>query len=266
MSNEKIGLFDSGVGCLSILVELIKELPNESFCVFGDSINNPYGVREDKEITRLSVEAFKKVEGLGIKACVVGSNTSTIYALEDIKKSTDIPVIGVIEPGINAAIKSGCENILIMGTPATIKSEFIKNKLLKTNPILNIEGIATPIMEDLAEEGKAKTNKAKDVVYKYLDSVKIIPDCVMLSCTHFPIFEDIIKDYYKEKGKDVIIINPAKSTALDLRRVLEDHNLLSDEDNTQKIEFYTSGDKEIYKNTGNLFLDGKYIIEEVKNI
>lgn len=266
MTDKRIGVFDSGVGGLTVLKELIKEFPNESFYVFGDTGNNPYGVRKPEEIAKLTLNAFKKLEDLGLKSYVIACNTATVHGLDTLRAESDIPVIGVIQPGIETALDTGCQNILVLATAATINSELIQKTLKERNPDLNIEGIAAPDMVIAAENGDITNEKGREVVYKYLDSATIDPDCVMLSCTHFPAFEDIIVEYYKEKGKDIKIVNPAKATAEELHDIMKELDILEDENHKQEVDFYTSGDIEKFKNSGNMILGDDYTIKKANNL
>lgn len=263
---NKIGVFDSGLGGLTVLKELYKEMPEEDFCIFGDTKNMPYGTRPGKEIEDLSYKAFKKLEDLGLKAFVIACNTATVYSLDKISSSTDMPVVGVIEPGVMAALDKDLEKVLILATDATIKSGLIQKLLKERKPSIEIEGMGAPDMVLAVEHGLANTEEGRKIVYSYLDQAKIDPDGVMLSCTHFPALENFIVDYYKERGKDIIIINPAKKCAEIIKEDLRREGKLENPGHVGKVEFFTSGDLDTYKEIGNLILGDSLTIDEVKNL
>lgn len=262
---KRIGVFDSGLGGLTVLKELIKEFPNESFYYFGDTKNNPYGTKMPYEIKDLSLNAFKKLEELGIKALVIACNTATVYGLDAIREATDIPVVGVIDSGVQAAIEKNGENIIVLATNATINSNIFQKKLKNFNDQISVQGIGCPKMVQLVEDGDFASDNARKIVCDYLDTSELDVDTVMLSCTHFPVLKNLVEDYFKEKNKVVNIIDPAVKTGKVLREELESRDLLTGL-LERKVDFYTSGDIEALKEFGNKILDGIMEIEEVENL
>lgn len=263
---KRIGVFDSGLGGLTVLKELVKEMPDENYYVFGDTANMPYGVRESQDICNLTESGFNKLNSLGIKALVIACNTATVHGIENLQKKTNIPVIGVIEPGVISAIDMNCENILILATEATVDSGLIQRLLKERNPNINVEGVGAPDMVLAVENGESRTDKGREVVYKYLDKASINPDCVMLSCTHFPALEHFVIEYYKEKEIDIKTVNPAKKCAELVKEALESKNELNKSNDKGLIEFYTSGDAKKYTEEGNSVLGGEIVIKETKNL
>lgn len=264
--NKKIGVFDSGLGGLTVLKELYKAMPNEDFCIFGDTKNVPYGTRPGHEIESLSYAAFKRMEDLGLKAFVIACNTATVYSLDKISNSTEIPVVGVIEPGVIAALDNNLEKVLVLATDATIRSGLIEKLLKEGDPSIGVEGLGAPEMVLAVENGLANTEEGRQIVYSYLDRVKIDPDGVMLSCTHFPVLQDFILDYYRAKGKDIKIIDPAKKCAEIIKGELEKQGMLAPAENQGSVEFFSSGDLESYKKIGNVILGDTLTIDEVKDL
>ncbi len=262
---KRIGVFDSGLGGLTVLKELIELMPEENYYVYGDTKNMPYGVRQEEDIRELTVDGYKKLTAMGIKALVIACNTATVHGLKAIQEITDIPVIGVIEPGVMSATECGCEKVLILATEATIKSGLIQRLLKEKNPSVEVEGIGAPEMVLAVENGQANTEEGRQIVYKYLDTKSIKPTCVMLSCTHFPALEHFIVDYFKEKGKEIKTINPARKCAELLQIELDKRGTLNKSEEKGNIEYFTSGDLENYKEIGNSIL-GKELIKEVKSI
>lgn len=264
--NKKIGVFDSGLGGLTVLKELYKAMPDEDFCIFGDTKNVPYGIRPGYEIESLSYAAFKKMEQMGLKAFVIACNTATVYSLKKISSSTDIPVIGVIEPGVMSALENDLEKVLVLATEATIRSGLIEKLLKEGKPSIEVEGIGAPKMVLAVENGLGHSEKGRKIVHSYLDQAKIDPDGVMLSCTHFPVLQDFVVDYYKERGKDIKIIDPAKKCAEIIKGELVREGMLTSEKDKGKVEFFTSGDLDSYKKIGNVILGDTLTINEVKNL
>lgn len=200
-----------------------------------------------------------------IKALVISCNTDTVYGLEPIRRATDIPVVGVIDPGVQSVIEKNDENIIVLATNATINSNIFQNKLKTHNDKINVQGIGFPEMVQLVEDGDFNSENARKVVYGYLDQAEIDGDTVILSCTHFPVLKKLVEEYFEEKGKPVNIIDPAVKTAQILREELESKNLLADGEE-RKVGFYTSGDTEALKEFGNKILEGIMGIEEVENL
>ncbi|NLW42809.1 MAG: glutamate racemase [Tissierellia bacterium] len=262
---NRIGVFDSGVGGLTVLKALVKKMPNEKFYYFGDTKNIPYGIKTPAEIANLSVNAYKKLKDLGIKLLVIGCNTATVHGLAAIEEVADIPVIGVIEPGVMAAKENACKNILILATEATINSGLIQSLLRKEIQDVSIEGVGAPDMVLAVENGNSKNEKGKEVVDRYLNEIEISPDCVMLSCTHFPALEDFIVNYFDSINNPIKIINPAEKAAeLAFDRLMEMEQLETKGEG--EIDYFTSGDLDKFINSGNLVLSGDLIIERARNL
>lgn len=263
---KRIGVFDSGVGGLTVLKELVKIMPYENFYYFGDTANVPYGIKTSEEIAELSVNAYRKLEELGIKLLVIGCNTATVHGLEAIEKVANVPVIGVIKPGVLSAKKHGCDKIIILATEATINSCVIQKLLKKNNKDILVQGIGAPDMVMAVESGNSRNEKGREIVYRYLDKGEFDPNGVMLCCTHFPALEHFIRDYYQEKDVDVTIIDPAEMVSKIAVAKLEEMGKLNKGDEKGKITYYTSGDKTRFKESGNMVLDGDLIISEVNNL
>lgn len=259
MDKRPIGVFDSGVGGLTVFSVLKENLTDENFIVLGDTKNNPYGVKTPEEIGDLSVNAYKKLKEFDIKAMVIGCNTATVYGLDKIKEIADIPIIGIIDPGVSQVLKHRPKNLLILATQATVNSGQIQKKLEDED--INIEAIACPDMVKAVESGDAKNEKGYEVVKKYLDQATIDEDAVLLACTHFPAMTGNIKKYYEEKNKDVTVINPADG-ALDFVKDEIEPGGVDD----PYVKYFTTGDPDTFRKSGNIVLGGKFEIEEVHHI
>lgn len=259
MDRRPIGIFDSGVGGLTVLSALKRDLPGEDYIVLGDTKNNPYGVKSPEEIGDLSVRAYKVLKDFDIKAMVIGCNTATVNGLEAIEEIADIPIIGIIDPGVSQVRDSGGENLLILATEATVKSGKIQGDLEDTG--IGIQAIAAPDMVQAVEGGNAKDEKGYEVVKSYLDQASGDEDTVILSCTHFPAMRENIEKYYQNKAKEINIIDPANGI---VDYVKDKIDLSDKKDGT--INYYTTGDPETFKKVGNIVLGGKIQIQDVNHI
>lgn len=262
---KRIGVFDSGVGGLTILKALVDFMPNEKFYYFGDTKNVPYGTKTPEEIAELSVEAYKKLKSLGIKFLVIGCNTASIHGLKAIEEIADIPVVGVIGPGVIAAREKGLKKILILATDATIDSGVLQSLLKENNEGVKVEGIGSPDMVMAVENGNSHNEEGRKATYKYLDMASIEPDCVLLSCTHFPALTKFVADYFEEKGRSVCILSPADKCAEIAKNALEKLGQLN-EIGELEIDYFCSGDLRKFEDSGNILLDGDLVVREVKSL
>lgn len=216
-----IGVFDSGVGGLTVVKEIFKSLPEYQIIYFGDTARLPYGTKGADFVIKYSKKITKWLLDRGADVVVVACNTSSAWATDTLKKEfKNIPIFSMIEPVVKEAItKTKNERIGIIGTPGTIKSGVYKRKLEELNNELNIFSVACPLFVPLVEEGLVDDKIAKEVAERYLAPLKKEKiDTLILGCTHYPLLEDIIKEVM---GNEVEIVNPAKSLAKELKIYLE---------------------------------------------
>ena len=193
----RAGVFDSGVGGLTVVKSLLEEKIFEEIIYYGDTARVPYGTKDKKTIIRYCIEALEYFEKQNIDILIIACNSASAYALEELKKIASIPVVGVIDSGVlalNHKVKDKNSNILVVGTNATINSNLYQKGLEKYN-FLNIKSIATPLFVPLVEEGIFE-GKIVDASMEYyfhkLDKI----DAIILGCTHFPLLEKQIKYYF----------------------------------------------------------------------
>lgn len=221
--DAKIGLFDSGIGGISVLSELIKILPNEDFIYYGDSINSPYGDKNCDEIITFSIKIVDFLINNNCKIIVIACNTATAAAIEIIKKQFQVPIIGVINNGVKSAIKqTKSNNISVIGTTFTINSKIYIKEFNKVNNNLIIHQISCPKLCPMIENGWEGYEDRLDILKKYLDNIPENVDTLLLGCTHYPIIKHDIKKYFNK-----LIIDPAKETAKETRDTLKNMNLLN---------------------------------------
>ncbi len=208
-----IGVFDSGIGGLTVLRELVEGMPAEDFIYLGDTARLPYGTKSSEVIIRYSRENTEFLLAKGIKLLVVACNTSSAVALHEISRATIVPVIGVIEPGARAAINaSRSGKIGVIGTEATIASGAYTRALQQLRPGVEVYTRACPMLVPLVEEGWLDNDIAERTVAHYLESLKASGiDTLLLGCTHYPLLRELFR---RMLGPGVRIVDSASATAL----------------------------------------------------
>ena len=226
-----IGIFDSGVGGLTVYRALHERLPDERFIYLGDTARVPYGTKSLATVERYAIENSLFLEARGIKLLVVACNTASALALPAIRKAMSVDVIGVIEPGARAAVEeAGGKSIGVIATEATVQSHAYRNAIASRAPSVKVIERACPLFVSLAEEGWAETDVARFVAAEYLEEIKGSDvGTLVLGCTHYPILSRVIQ---QTMGNDVLLIDSGEATAHDVwmllneksltRRVLED--------------------------------------------
>lgn len=216
-----IGVFDSGIGGLTIVREIFKYLPKYQIIYFGDTARLPYGTKGADFVRRYSAKITRWLLEKNAKIIIVACHTSSAWASESLKKQfKKIPIFEMIVPAAKeAARKTKNKKIGIIGTPGTIKSSAYKKKLLALNPNLKIYLKSTPLFVPLVEEGWIEEKTTKEIAKKYLGPIKESGiDTLILACTHYPLLKKVIK---KAVGKNVKIINPAESLAREFKAFLK---------------------------------------------
>lgn len=226
--NLPIGIFDSGVGGLTVYRALHERLPNERFVYLGDTARVPYGTKSLATVERYAVENSRFLEAHGIKLLVVACNTASALALPAIRKAVQVPVIGVIEPGSRAAVEvARGKNIGIIATEATVNSGAYSKAISALGASGEVIERACPLFVALSEEGWANTDVARLVAKDYLsDFNKTSIAALVLGCTHYPILKDVISETV---GSEITLIDSGAATAADVESLLETSALTHDE-------------------------------------
>jgi len=226
--NLPIGIFDSGVGGLTVYRALHERLPNERFVYLGDTARVPYGTKSLATVERYAVENSKFLEAHGIKLLVVACNTASALAVPAIRKAVQVPVIGVIEPGSRAAVEvAGGANIGVIATEATVNSGAYAKAIAALGASGEVLERACPLFVPLAEEGWAGSDVARIVARDYLnDFHQTSIAALVLGCTHYPILRDVISETI---GRETTLIDSGAATAADVESLLEKSNLRHDE-------------------------------------
>ena len=217
---KAIGIFDSGIGGLTVLKEIVAKLPDENIIYLGDTARVPYGIRSAETVTRYSFENTNFLLSQEIKMLVVACNTATAVSLEAVKKEYPLPVIGVLEPGARAAVAATkTRKVGIIGTEATINSGAYEKAIKRLAPDVEVTSLACPLFVPLAEEGWTDNDVAEMVAAKYLAPFrKTGIDMLVLGCTHYPLLKAVIS---KAVGPGITLIDSATETAKEVADVLE---------------------------------------------
>ncbi len=261
-----IGVFDSGVGGLTVFREIMRQIPNEKMVYFGDTARVPYGSKSKDTVTRFSEQIVRFLRTYDVKCIVVACNTASAYALETLQKECDVPIIGVVEPGAKAAVnatKNG--NIGVIATEATIGSGMYTEYIKSLNKDVTILGKACPLFVPLVEEGLLQDPVTDEIARRYLaELIDREIDTLILGCTHYPLIRSTLQ---KIVGDKVTLVNPAYETAITLRQMLSDRDLLNEElpglGNNQ-YQFYVSDKAERFVSFANSII--KYGILSAKTI
>jgi glutamate racemase len=214
-----IGIFDSGIGGLTVLAAIRRRLPHEDLLYLGDTARVPYGTKSAETVVRYARQCAQFLAERGVKAMVVACNTASAYALPELKRLFDVPILGVVEPGATFATETSQRKVVgVVGTSGTIASNAYGQALKALNPGIRVVSRACPLFVPLVEEGWTDDQVAHMVVHKYLKDMKSEGiDTLILGCTHYPLLADIIRD---ELGDGVEIVDSAWTTALALDQKL----------------------------------------------
>lgn len=221
--NLPIGIFDSGVGGLTVYRALHEALPREHFVYLGDTARIPYGTKSLATVERYAVENARFLDSHGIKLLVVACNTASALALPAIRRSVNVEVLGVIEPGARAAVSvSKSKRIGVIATEATVQSGAYARAIARLSPDAEVTEVACPLFVPLAEEDWADTEEARSIASKYLDRLKKKDvDTLVLGCTHYPILRDVIQE---TMGEGVWLIDSGEAAANDTAALLDERD------------------------------------------
>lgn len=250
-----IGIFDSGVGGLTVLKEIKKELPNEKIYYFGDTLRVPYGEKSKDFIMEYSKKIVEFLIKKNVDTIVIACNTITAVALDELKKIYKLPIIGVIKGGVKGALNVTENNkIGIIATQATVNSKKYEQELRKENKDVEIFVKACPLLAPAAEEGIVKGKFVEFMIKSYIDEIINNIDTLVLGCTHYPLFKEVIINNYK----NLKIVDPAIETAKEVKLIMGKENLIKNDKNLDEMEecFITSN-VEQFKNVGEIILGRK---------
>lgn len=260
-----VGVFDSGVGGLTVAREIMRNLPSEKIVYFGDTARVPYGSKSKETVIRYSRQIIRFLQEQQVKAIVVACNTASAFALDTVRNEFDIPIIGVIESGAKvAAARTRNKRVGIIGTVGTVGSGIHAQYLKKLDPGITVFGKACPLFVPLVEEGWLHDPVTVEVASRYLKELQDKDvDTLILGCTHYPLIRSTIRQVM---GEEVCLVNPAYETALELGKLLEEQGLSSTgtEQKEFPYRFYVSDLADEFKEFANSILP--YDVEMTKKI
>ena len=245
----RLGVFDSGVGGLSVLKSLLDARLFEEIVYYGDTARVPYGTKDKDTIIKFSLEALEFFKKQKIDILIIACNTVSAYAIDTLKNNTNIKIYGVIDAGVKATIdllKDKNDKILIIATKATINSKQYQNRLIKEG-FTNIHALATPLFVPMVEEGIIKGELVKHVFDYYFSKLVYKPNALIMGCTHFPFLKDALQEYF---GKATQLIHSGNAIVNHLKSIIK----LKEIKEETKLKFYASSDIKSLENTAKILL------------
>ena len=261
-----VGVFDSGVGGLTVAREIMRQIPNEKIIYFGDTARVPYGSKSKETITRYARQIVRFLQEQRVKAIVAACNTASAYALDEIEEEIDIPIIGVVKPGARVAAESTKNGrVGVIGTEGTIGSRIYSTYIKEINPEIQVMGKACPLFVPLVEEGLWQDPVTDEIAKRYLGGlIDSEIDTLILGCTHYPLIRSTLGRII---GEGVTLVNPAYETARELKELLEREQLLNEKKQELGMNcyrFYVSDMAEKFQSFANSIL--KYGILSARKI
>lgn len=241
MDDRPIGVFDSGVGGLTVVAEMVKLLPNESIIYFGDTGRAPYGGLTIDTLNQYAKEIVSFLTGQNVKALVVACNTMSTNCMDTLEQMSPVPVVGMLKPGVEAVLESGKRSVCLLATKATVESGAHTRLLAQENPSIQVYAKACIDFVSLVEAGLSNSPKAEEAAKEALaEFAGVDIEAVLLGCTHYPLMEQAIQ---KAAGKEAVLINPAQKAAERIQHLLSASGLLRGGDGscTPTYRFTASG-------------------------
>lgn len=260
MKNNPIGIFDSGIGGLTVVRAVREMMPNESIIYFGDTARVPYGNKSPETVQEYSLQITEFLMKHDVKIMIVACNTATALALSTLQQKFDFPVLGVVKPGVEAALKTtNNKKIGVIGTIGTISSEVYRKELEKIDKSVKVTSQACPLFVPLAEEGWTDKEATKLIAEEYLSDIKKTKvDTLILGCTHYPLLKNIIQE---AMSADVKIVDSAHAMAINTLNELKNYNLLTDRKAKGDLRLFVSDLPARFEVVAKRFLG-----EEISNV
>jgi glutamate racemase len=253
MDNRPIGIFDSGVGGLTVFKEIRELLPHEDLVYFGDTARVPYGNKSLQVIQRFSSEIAGFLEHLNVKMIVVACNTASALALNKLKAGTALPVIGVIDPGVRAAVKAAGNGVIgVIGTKATINSGAYQERVSRLRNNVRIVARSCPLLVPIVEENLMNSDIARMALEMYLAEFRRMEiSSLILACTHYPLLKKLISEFF---AGQTVLIDSACETAKEVKEILQARRICSDPGKVGREQFFVSDSTEAFAAIAGDFL------------
>ncbi len=254
MKKQPIGIFDSGVGGLTVFKEIRKQFPHEDICYFGDTARVPYGPKSRQTVIEYSIQNARFLTQLGAKIIIVACNTSSAVAIETLRDTLNVPVMGVIEPGAIEAVKSTKNSTIgVIGTEGTIRSSAYRDEICKIQPEAEVISQTCPLFVSLVEEGWEDHKITSLVIEEYLKNLKGRQiDTLVLGCTHYPILKQEIRKYM---GDGITLVDSAEAISNQLHEILPEPQ----SEGKGRDFFYVSDNEEKFRQIASRILETEII-------
>ncbi len=255
-----IGIFDSGIGGLTVVKEIRKKLPCENIIYLGDTARVPYGTKSSETVISYSRSNAQFLTSQGIKLLVVACNTASAFALESLRSGLNIPVLGVLEPGAAKAVSTTKSSLVgVIGTPSTIKSGAYTNAINSIDPNIKVYSKPCPLFVPLAEEGWTDDPVSEQIAARYLEPIiKENIDTLILGCTHYPLLKNLIQ---RVAGDIITLIDSAEQVSLQIERTLSELNMENKDNHYSSKEFYLTDVSDTF-----ISIAGNFLGEKIKDI
>ncbi|GAB4336147.1 MAG: glutamate racemase [Calditrichia bacterium] len=252
--NRAIGVFDSGVGGLTVVKQLMRRFPNENIVYFGDTARIPYGSKSEETVTRFALENSAFLLEHDVKMVVVACNTASAISIDFLKKVLPVPVIGVLQPGAAAAVQyTQNQRIGVIGTAATIRSGSYRREILKRKPEVQVVSQACPLFVPLVEEGWIEDEATYLIARRYLQPLlENSVDSIILGCTHYPLLKPVLA---KIVGKSVKLVDSGVETAAEVEKLLLEEGLMADPLQEGRHQFFLSDMPYKFQDIAERFLE-----------
>ncbi len=260
--NRPIGVFDSGLGGLTVLKAIHNLMPNEDIVYFGDSGRTPYGTKSKETVIKYTFQDVNFLLKQDVKMIVIACNTASACSLQIIREHFDLPIVEVVEPGSHAAVSATRNGkIGVIGTSATVASGVYENAVKKLLPDCDFHAKACPLFVPLVEEGWWDNDISRSVANEYLSDMKQSGvDTLVLGCTHYPYLQKVIGE---TMGENVTLVNSALEVAKRVKSEVEKHALGADVANNGSVEYFTSDSVDKFASLGSVFI-GKPMVNVSK--
>jgi glutamate racemase len=251
--SNPIGIFDSGIGGMTVVKHILSALPGENIIYFGDTARVPYGSKSNSTVIEYSLQNARFLIEKNVKLLVVACNTASSVALDELRNHFDVPVIGMIEPGAQLTMKkSRNKRIGVIGTYSTIGNKAYSEELKRIDPAVFVFEKPCPLFVPLAEEGWTDHEATKLIAEEYLNEFRNLEiDTVILGCTHYPILTDVIQEVL---GEDIVLIDSGTASTMVVQEYLAASGLLNDSNNQGKQEYFVSDVPSRFKDVAERFL------------
>lgn len=246
MDTRPIGVFDSGVGGLTVVKQIMKVMPHENIVYFGDTARVPYGTKSREAVTKYSKQNVRFLLSKDVKAIIVACNTASSNSLDDLRHTFDVPLFGVVAPGVEEALRSTKnKKIGVIGTAGTVRSGAYERMICEQDGEMQVFSKACPLFVPLAEEGWTDNEVSHQAAKRYLmELVATGIDSLVLGCTHYPLLKRCIGTTV---GDAIKLVDPAKATAKQVKRFLEERASLNENDTEGKRQFYLSDQTDTFQ-------------------